>query len=62
MEELINKIQAVRNTLEGFDIVSKRDTMMKLLGCQQVLDEVLAAMREPVKIEMEVPDGNDQAE
>lgn len=60
MEELINKIQAVRNTLEGFDIVSKRDTMMKLLGCQQVLDEVLAAMREPVNAE--VQNGNDQAE
>ena len=62
MEELINKIQAVRNTLEGFEILSKRETMMKLLGCQQVLDEVLSAMREPVKIEAEVPDGNDHAE
>ena len=61
MDELINKIQAVRNTLEGFDIVSKRDTMMKLLGCQQVLDEVLAAMRQPVDVEVHV-DGNDHAE
>ena len=61
MEELIIKLQAVRNTLEGFDIISRRETMMKLIGCQQVLDEVIGEMRNgPVKAE--VQDGNDHAE
>ena len=59
MDELIRKLQAVRNTLEGFDIVSRRDTMMKLIGCQQVLDEVIGALTERPA---EVQDGNDHAE
>ena len=40
MEELINKIQAVINTLEGLDIKSTFDNMNKLLGCQQTLADV----------------------
>lgn len=54
MNELINKIQAVMNTLEGLEIQSKRDTMMKLLGCQQVLGEVRDALREPAPEDAEV--------
>ena len=59
MEELINKLQAVRNTLDGFDIISRRETMLKLIGCQQVLDEVIGVLREKPA---EVQDGNNQAE
>ena len=59
MEELITKLQAVRNTLEGFDIISRRETMLKLIGCQQVLDEVIGMMRDRPA---EVQDGNNQAE
>ena len=59
MEELITKLQAVRNTLEGFDIISRRETMLKLIGCQQVLDEVIGALRDKPA---EVQDGNNQAE
>ena len=59
MEELITKLQAVRNTLEGFDIISRRETMLKLIGCQQVLDEVIGELRDKPA---EVQDGNDHAE
>lgn len=62
MNEQANKIQAVINTLEGLEIQSKRNTMMQLLGCMQILAEVRDALKEPMKIEMEVPDGNDHAE
>ena len=62
MEEIITKIQAVRNTLEGFEIISKKETMLKLIGCQQVLDEVLGALRNPPEEGTEVQDGNDHAE
>ena len=62
MNEIINRIQAVRNTLEGFEIISKKDTMMKLIGCQQVLDEVIAALKSPPAEMTEVQDGNDHAE
>lgn len=62
MEEIINRIQAVRNTLEGFEIVSKKDTMLKLIGCQQVLDEVIAALTNPPAGKKEVQDGDDHAE
>lgn len=54
MNELSNKIQAVMNTLEGLEIQSKRDTMMKLLGCQQVLGEVRDALKAPeINVEVE---------
>lgn len=56
MNEQVNKIQAVINTLEGLEIQAKKDTMMKLLGCMQVLSEVRDALNEPVQIEMEVPE------
>ncbi len=64
MQEQINKIQAVINTLEGLEIQSKRNTMMQLLGCMQVLAEVQQALKEPVKIETEAEKngGNDHAE
>ena len=64
MNEQANKLQAVINTLEGLEIKAKKDTMMQLLGCMQVLSEVRDALNAPVEIEMEVPeDGrNDHAE
>ena len=64
MEELINKIQAVINTLEGLEIQSKRNTMLQLLGCMQVLAEVQQALKEPMGIKMEEAEngGNDHAE
>ena len=64
MQEQINKIQAVINTLEGLEIQSKRNTMMQLLGCMQVLAEVQQELKKPVEITMEVAEdgGNDHAE
>lgn len=63
MQEQINKIQAVINTLEGLEIQSKRNTMMQLLGCMQVLAEVQQALKEPVEIKMEAAEdgGNNHA-
>lgn len=49
MNELVSKIQATMNTLEGLEIQSKRDTMLKLLGCLQVLGEVRDALRAPAQ-------------
>ena len=52
MNENINKIQAVINTLEQLEIQSKRDTMLKIIGCQNILVEVrdaLSALNQPAE-------------
>lgn len=51
-------IQAVINTLEGLDIKSTYDNLDKLLGCMQTLSKV----RDALKSNAEVNDGNDHAE
>ncbi len=59
MDELIKKIQAVINTLEELEIQSKRNTMMKILGCQQVLAEVRDALNAPEGVEPDADNPNE---
>lgn len=56
MNEILNKIQAVINTLEGLEIKSNRNTMMQLLGCMKILEDVKNELAEGGQ------DGNDHAE
>jgi len=46
MEDIILKIQAVMNTLEGLDIKSTYDNMNRILGSLQTLAEVRDQLRE----------------
>ena len=59
MNEMAKNIQAVINTLETLDIQSKRNTMMQLLGCMKILEDVRDGLTAPKE---EEPDGNDHAE
>ena len=40
MNEDVNKIQAVINTLQSLNIPATMENMGKLMGCIQILDEV----------------------
>lgn len=57
MNELANKIQAVMNTLQSLNIPATMENMSKLIGCQQVLEEV----RNELNSMKEDQDGNDHA-
>lgn len=59
MNEMASKLQAVINTLEGLEIQSKKDTMLKLLGCMQMLTEIKDQLNEQA---VEVANGDDHAE
>ena len=47
MDENVNKIQAVMNTLEDLDIKPTEANMSKLLGCRKVLQAIRDSLNKP---------------
>ena len=60
MEHLVNKIQAVINTLNNVT-VNGFDNMDRMVGCMKVLAEVRDAVKQ-IPEQKEVQDGNTDAE
>ncbi len=56
MQELINEINAIKNTLSGLMLPPTEDNMDRLLGCQQHLTNVRN------KLEAMLQNANDPAE
>ena len=60
MNEQANTIQAVINTLQSLNLPATVDNMSKLLGCVQVLTEVMNALNvQATEVKL---DENDHAE